>query len=81
MDNKTNLKDCFYKGAKPAIAYEYTFDINEDEFSSKEQVITGNTLHGLAKTDPNTHFIRMVTGKGKVLIGPTVKIDLTDCGI
>ncbi|PKV49212.1 multiubiquitin [Aquimarina sp. MAR_2010_214] len=78
---KTDLRKCFCSGVKPAIAYEYIFDINEGRYSSKEQVITGNTLHELAGTDPNTHFIRMVTNKGKTLVGPDIKIDLTECGI
>lgn len=79
--SKTDLKECYCSGVKPAIAYEYIFDINEDRHSSKDKVITGNTLHELAGTSPDTHFIRMVTKKGKVPIGPMIKIDLTDCGI
>lgn len=79
--NKTNLKECYCKGVKPAIAYEYIFNINEGEHSTKNQVITGNELHALAGTKSDTHFIRMVTDKGKILVGPSVQVDLTECGI
>lgn len=81
MVDKTSLKECFCNGVKPAIAYEYIFNINEDEHSTKNQIITGNELHAFAGTNSETHFIRMVTDKGKVLIGPSVKVDLTECGI
>lgn len=81
MEDKTHLKDCYCSGVKPALAYEYIFNINEDEHSTKNQVITGNELHTLACTSSETHFIRMVTDKGKILIGPSVKVDLTECGI
>ncbi len=81
MEDKTHLKDCYCSGVKPALAYEYIFNINEDEYSTKNQVITGNELHTLACTSSETHFIRMVTDKGKILIGPSVKVDLTECGI
>lgn len=81
MEQKTHLKECYCSGIKPAIAYEYIFNINEDEHSTKNQVITGSELHALAGTSSETHFIRMVTDKGKILIGPSVKVDLTECGI
>ncbi|AEE19462.1 multiubiquitin domain-containing protein [Dokdonia sp. 4H-3-7-5] len=79
--NITNLKDCFRKGIKPAIAFEYAFEINNDEFKTKEPIIEGDDLHELFGTNKDTHFIRMVTSKGRDLIGPNVKIDLTECGI
>lgn len=82
MENKTtDLKECFCKGIKPTIAYKYLFDINEDRQSSEKQIITGNELHELAGTSSKTHFIRMITSKGKTLVGPEISIDLTDCGI
>ncbi|MGO3181487.1 MAG: multiubiquitin domain-containing protein [Aequorivita sp.] len=81
MEDKTHLKECYCRGVKPALAYEYIFDINEKEYSTKNQIVTGNELHAFAETSPETHFIRMVTGNGKILVGPAVQIDLTECGI
>ncbi len=81
MVEKTNLKECYCSGVKPALAYEYILNINEDEHSTKNQVITGNELHAIAGTNSETHFIRMVTEKGKILVGPSIKVDLTECGI
>ena len=78
---KVNLKECFCSGVKPAIAYEYIFHINENEFSIKGKTIKGNDLHQLANTSADTHFIRMVTEKGKIPVGPLVEVDLTQCGI
>ncbi len=78
---KTNLKECYCSGVKPAIAYEYIIHINETEFSINNQTITGNDLHKLAETSSDTHFIRKKTKKGKELVGPNVKVDLTECGI
>lgn len=80
-NNITDLKDCFHKGIKPAIAFEYAFEINNAEYKTKKQIVEGDYLHELLGTNKNTHFIRMVTSKGRELIGPNVKIDLTDCGI
>jgi len=79
--NKTNLKECYCKGIKPAIAYEYILDINEKEYTTNKQVITGNELHQFEGTSPETHFIRMKTKQGKRLVGPEIKVDLTECGI
>ncbi|WP_111308886.1 multiubiquitin domain-containing protein [Confluentibacter sediminis] len=81
MENKTHLKECYCSGVKPALAYEYIIHINETEFSTKNQTIIGNDLHKLAGTSSDTHFIRMVTKKGKIEVGPLIKIDLTECGI
>lgn len=78
---KVNLKECFCSGVKPAIAYEYIIHINENEHSIKSKTIKGNDLHQLAQTSADTHFIRMVTAKGKIPVGPLVEIDLTECGI
>ncbi len=77
----THLKNCFDNGIKPSIAYEYVFLINKNEHKIKEQVVTGDFLHQLAGTSQDTHFIRMITHKGKQLVGPASEIDLTDCGI
>ena len=38
-------------------------------------------MHQLANTSADTHFIRMVTEKGKIPVGPLVEVDLTQCGI
>ncbi|WP_435139098.1 multiubiquitin domain-containing protein [Formosa sp. A9] len=81
MEKKTHLKDCYCSGMVPALAYEYIIHINETEYSIENQTITGNDLHNLAGTSPDTHFIRMVTKKGKLEIGPLVVVDLTECGI
>lgn len=81
MEDKTHLKECYCNGVKPAIAYEYIFNINEDEYSIRNQIITGDKLHALAGTNSETHFIRMIIDKGKILVGPSVKVDLTECGI
>lgn len=81
MLEKTNLKDCFCKGVKPTIAYKYEFNINEDEHIIDKPTILGNELHQIAGTSSDTHFIRMVTKKGKIAIGPLVEVDLTECGI
>lgn len=80
-NKKVDLHECYCNGVKPEIAYEYSFRINEKEYSTRKQVITGNDLHELAGTSSETHFIRMVVKKGKVEIGPLIKVDLTDCGI
>lgn len=81
MQQTTNLRECYCSGVKPEIAYEYEFFINEKLYKTKNQIISGNELHQLAGTNPNTHFIRMRTHEGKELIGPDIKVDLTDCGI
>lgn len=80
-EQKTNLKECYCSDVKPALAYEYIFHTNENEHSIKEPIITGNDLHDLEGTSPDTHFIRMKTKQGKKLIGPNVKVDLTECGV
>lgn len=79
--NITNLRDCYCSGVKPAIAYEYEFFINDNSYRTKSQIISGNELHEIAGTNSETHFIRMRTHEDKKLIGPHVKIDLTECGI
>ena len=66
---------------KPELAYEYIFKINIKDHSTRDKVITGNKLHELEGTSSETHFIRMVTAKGKIDIGPLIKVDLTECGI
>lgn len=81
MTKKINLRDCYCSGVKPEIAYEYEFFINEKLHRTRSQVITGKELHELAGTKPDTHFIRMKTQDGKKLIGPAIKVDLTECGI
>ncbi|MGY5352004.1 multiubiquitin domain-containing protein [Wenyingzhuangia sp. IMCC45533] len=81
MKNKINLKECFCNGVKPEIAYEYVFHINEGEFVTKQQLVTGNELHELLGTSSDTHFIKMKTNKGKIDVGPLVKVDLTENGI
>lgn len=78
---KTNLKECYCSGVKPALAYEYIFHTNENEHSTKDPIIIGNYLHELEGTSPDTHFIRMKTKQGKKLVGPNIKVDLTECGI
>ena len=79
--NRVDLHECYCKGVKPEIAYEYSFKINKEEHLTREQVITGNDLHKLAGTSSDTHFIRKVTEKGKIEVGPLIKVDLTECGI
>lgn len=79
--NKVNLKDCFCRGVKPAIAFSYEFDINEKTHTIKKPTILGNELHQLNGTSSDTHFIRMVTEKGKIAVGPLIEVDLTECGI
>jgi Prokaryotic E2 family E/Multiubiquitin len=81
MEKKTHLKKCYCSGVKPALAYEYIIHINETEFLIKNQTIIGNDLHNLAGTSSDTHFIRMVTKKGKIEVGPLIEVDLTECGI
>lgn len=81
MENKTHLKECYCSGVKPDLAYEFIIHINETEFSTKNKTIIGNDLHKLAGSDSDTHFIRMVTKKGKIEVGPLIEIDLTECGI
>lgn len=81
MDKISNLKECYCNGVKPALAYEYLFYINETEFSTKNPTIKGNDLHKLEGTSSDTHFIRMITKKGKLEVGPLVEVDLTECGI
>lgn len=79
--NKTDLYDCYCNGVIPAIAYEYEFYINENKHVSKKPVLTGNDLHNMEGTNSDTHFIRMKTKEGKMLIGPDVEVNLTKCGI
>lgn len=79
--DKINLKECYCNGIKPTIAYKYEFFINEDSYIWEKQFITGNELHELAGTNSNTHFIRIKNQHGKGLIGPNIKVDLTECGI
>lgn len=81
LKNKVNLRDCFCSGVKPEIAYEYVFYINDEEHQIKEQTITGQGLHVLAGTNADTHFISMVTSKGKAMVGPNIEVNLTECGI
>lgn len=81
MDKITHLNKCYCSGVKPAIAYKYIININENEYTIDKQIITGNELHELAGTSPDTHFIRKKTQEGKVLVGPNVQVDLTECGI
>ena len=81
MVEKINLKDCFCKGVKLTIAYKYEFNINDDEHVVDKPTISGNKLHLIAGTSSDTHFIRMVTEKGKIAIGPLIEVDLTECGI
>jgi hypothetical protein len=76
-----NLKNCYHKGEKPVIAFEYTFEINDQEHTTKDQVILGDTLHSMNGSDSSTHFIYMVTKEGKTPVGPQIKVDLTECGI
>lgn len=76
-----NLNECYCKGVIPEIAFEYILKINIKDFSYRDKLITGNQLHKLAGTSSETHFIRMVTKKGKIEIGPLIKVDLTECGI
>lgn len=78
---KTDLKKCYCSGVKPTIAYEYIIHINENEYLIKNQTVLGNDLHKLAGTSSDTHFIRMVTKKGKIQVGPLIEVDLTECGI
>jgi hypothetical protein len=78
---QTDLRDCYCKGVKPEIAYEYIIYTNENKYSNKTQTITGNDLHKIEGTSSDTHFIKMVTKKGKIDIGPNTVIDLTECGI
>ena len=80
-NKKTDLKECYCSGEQPAIAYEYIININENEHSIKTQTIIGNDLHAIAETSADTHFIRMVTKKGKIEVGPLIESDLTECGI
>ena len=79
--DKVDLYKCYCEGVKPEIAYEYSFKINKEKYSTRKQVITGNELHELAGTSSDTHFIRMVIKKGKMEVGPSIKVDLTECGI
>jgi hypothetical protein len=81
MKSVVNLKDCYCEGVKPSIAYKYEFFINNDSYEWENQYVTGNELHKLAGTSPETHFIRMRTNENKNLIGPNIKVDLTECGI
>lgn len=79
--NKTNLHECFCSGVKPELAYEYEFYINDNTHNTRNKIITGEELHQMAGTSSDTHFIRMKTQKGKILVGPKVNVDLTECGI
>lgn len=81
MKDSINLKDCYCSGVKPTIAYKYEFLINDNSYTWDKQFITGNELHELAGTNSDTHFIRMRTKDSKGLIGPNIKVDLTECGI
>ncbi|WP_124979094.1 E2/UBC family protein [Nonlabens xiamenensis] len=81
LNNNCNLKDCYYKGEKPIIAFEYTFNINDKEFKTRDQVILGETLHSMNGSSSDTHFIYKVIEIGKVQVGPKTKINLTECGI
>ncbi|MEO9480562.1 MAG: multiubiquitin domain-containing protein [Maribacter dokdonensis] len=81
-DKKTvDLYKCYCDGVKPEIAYEYSFKILKEDYSTRKQVLTGNDLHGLYGSSSATHFIRMVVKEGKKEIGPLTKVDLTKCGI
>lgn len=77
----TDLNDCYCRGVKPAVAFEYIIKINDNKLSVKEQIITGNKLHEFEGTSSDTHFIKKVTREGKIDIGPLVEVDLTECGI
>jgi hypothetical protein len=81
MENKTHLKECYCSGVKPALAYEYIIHINQNEHTVNKPTIMGNDLHKIEGTNSDTHFIRMVTKKGKIQVGPLVEVDLTECGI
>lgn len=81
MVQKINLQECYCNGIKPTIAYTYEFNINEETHTTDNKVITGSKLHELNESSPDTHFIRMVTKKGKQLVGPETIVDLTECGI
>jgi len=82
IDKKiVDLNECYCKGMKPELAYEYILKINKRNHSTRDKVVTGNELHELEGTSPDTHFIRMVTPKGKIEVGPLIKVDLTECGI
>lgn len=82
MKNKqTNLKECYCSGVKPALAYEYVFYTNENKHVTDQKIVTGDYLHELEGTNPDTHFIRKKTKRGKELVGSKVEVDLTECGI
>jgi len=78
---KVDLYNCYCNGVKPEIAYEYSFKILKEEFSTRKQVLIGNDLHELYGTSADTHFIRMVVKEGKKEVGPLTTVDLTKCGI
>lgn len=80
-NKKVDLYDCYCKGVKPEIAYEYSFKIFKEEYSTRKQVLMGNDLHELYGSSAATHFIRMVVKEGKKEVGPLTKVDLTKCGI
>ena len=81
MQNITNSRECYHSGIKPEIAYEYEFFINETPHITTNQLISGLQIHQFAGTNPETHFISMVTKAKKKLIGSNIQVDLTDCGI
>ncbi|WP_423820199.1 multiubiquitin domain-containing protein [Salinimicrobium sp. TIG7-5_MAKvit] len=76
-----NLKKCYSSGVKPEIAYEYEFYVNTEKHRTRQQVLTGQELHEMVGTNPETHFIRMIVHDGKKLVGPKVEVNLTECGI
>ena len=81
MNNNLNLRECYHSGVKPTISYQYEFYTNDVIRIWKKPTITGNDLHLLNNTSPETHFIRMRSKKGKDLVGPNTVVDLTECGI
>ncbi|MBZ9731184.1 multiubiquitin domain-containing protein [Salegentibacter sp. JZCK2] len=81
MKNNVNLNECYNSGVKPEIAYEYEFYINKEIYKTRKQVITGQELHEMIGTNPQTHFIRMKLPDGKKLVGSKVEVNLTECGI